>query len=46
MNTQAEIAEAFSDYGKGKLMRVKPKFEIATNRTDDFDPNSSDSSIV
>jgi redox-sensitive bicupin YhaK (pirin superfamily) len=46
MNTQAEIAEAFSDYGKDRLMRVKPKFEIATNRADDFDPNSQDSSIV
>jgi hypothetical protein len=27
-------------------MRVKPKFEIATNRADDFDPSSKDSSIV
>lgn len=46
MNTQAEIAEAFSDYARGNLMRVKPKFAISTNRADDFDPNSSDSSIV
>lgn len=46
MNTYDEIEKAFSDYAAGKLVLVKPKFEMETNRQHDYHPSHQDSSIV
>ena len=46
MNTYDEIEKAFADHAAGKLVLVKPKFEMETNRQHDFDPSNKDSSIV
>ena len=46
MNTYDEIEKAFADHAAGRLVLVKPKFEMETNRQHDYDPTNKDSSIV
>jgi len=46
MNTYDEIEKAFADHAAGKMVLVKPKFEMETNRQHDYDPTNKDSSIV
>merc|ERR1711879_1037247 len=46
MNTYDEIEKAFADHAAGKMVLVKPKFEMETNRQHDYDPSNKDSSIV